>query len=351
MAYSNGRVSTKNPQLPPIVAELQAVFEALPDEELLTKLQGPRRRGRPGYSSKVLWRCFVAHYYLGLPSVSDLIRTLYDNPYVAKDGGIESPWQIPSQPTFSRFFAKLSNPLFIYAVRDVMRELTRRMFATLPGFGKSVAIDSTDIKAWSNGGKRGRNPKKHGGKVRQQAKVGEVSDSDAGWIVKKNTHGKNKYVWGYKVHILADTTYELPLVADVSKGNLHDVNKATPLLRQARLICSKFHPDYVIADKGYSSDHLRHIIRRQYRAQPIIDPNPANKRAFAREPKTAEWKVLYNRRTAIERLNGRLKDFRRLDSVRVRGAFKVRVHVMLSVVVLQAQALATGSLALVRKVA
>lgn len=35
---------------PPVVGELEAIFEALPDEELLTRLRGPKRRGRPGYN-------------------------------------------------------------------------------------------------------------------------------------------------------------------------------------------------------------------------------------------------------------------------------------------------------------
>ena len=53
------------------------------------------------------------------------------------------------------------------------------------------------------------------------------------------------------------------------------------------------------------------------------------------------------RETAIERLNSRLKAFCKLNFVRVRGRLKVRVHAMLSVIVLQARALATGCRALV----
>ena len=123
---------------------------------------------------------------------------------------------------------------------------------------------------------------------------------------------------------LADTTWELPIAVDVTTGNVHDVNKATPLLRQARYTDSRlFKPDYVICDKGYSSKKLRNAIRRQYFATPIIDPNPAHKTAYAETEKTPEWKMLYGRRTAIERLNGRLKAHRRLDSVRTRGIKKV----------------------------
>jgi hypothetical protein len=139
---------------PPIVGELQAIFKALPDEELLARLRGPKRRGRPGYDPKILWRCYVAYYTLGLPSISDLIRLLHDNLYIAAACGINSSADIPSQPTFSRFGARLARPSFILLVKNITRALTRMMYDRFPGFGKSVAIDSTDIKAWSNGKKK-----------------------------------------------------------------------------------------------------------------------------------------------------------------------------------------------------
>jgi len=233
--------------------------------------------------------------------------------------------EIPHQSTFSRFGSRLARPLVRTLVRNVTRALTRALYERFPDFGKSTAIDSTDIKAWSNGGKKYR---------------GVPSDSDADWCVKQNTEGNKKYIWGYKVHILCDTQYELPMVVDISRGNLHDSKKATPLLRQARYTYSRFLPDYVICDAGYSSDRLRRAIKIHYKAQPIIDPNPQHKRAFARTKKTPEWRAIYNRRTAVERLNGRLKAHRRLNSVRVRGKHKVMIHALLSVIVCQARALA-----------
>jgi hypothetical protein len=71
---------------------------------------------------------------------------------------------------------------------------------------------------------------------------------------------------------------------------------------------------------------------------------------MAQIPKTPEWQAIYNRRVSIERPNGRLKGHRRLNHVNVRGRFKVRVHAMLSIIVCQAQALATGTRASVRGV-
>lgn len=348
---STSTIITHQPSVgcsPPIVSELEAIFESLPDDELLEKLRGPRRRGRPGYNPRILWRCYAAYYMLGLASVSDLIRMLHDNPYIAAACGINSSGQIPSQPTFSRFGTKLARRPFTLAVKGIMRALTDRLYELLPDFGRSVAIDSTHIKAWSNGSKKGRRGTST--TKRQKAKIGKVSDPDAGWVVKANTEGNVQFVWGYKIHVLCDTQYELPLVVDTSKGNLHDVKKATPLLAQARY-AHKFHPKYVICDAGYSSDNLRRIIKRQYRATPVIDPNRSHKKAVARQEDIPGWKTIYKRRTAIERLNGRLKGFYKLDAVRVRGRGKVRLHALLSVIMLQARALATNSRICVRKVA
>jgi transposase len=329
---------TNNGSRPPIVGELEAIFKALPDQELLAKLRGPKRRGRPGYEPKTLWRAYVVYYALGIESVSALIRLLHNNPYIAHVCGINWPEEIPSQPTFSRFGTRLTKKAFGLAVKNIMCQLTRRLYERLPDFGKSVAIDSTDIKAWSNGSKRGR--QRTSTTKRQRSKVGKVSDPDGGWCVKANSEGNRKFVWGYKVHLLCDARYELPMGAEISSGNVHDLRKATALLTQVRRTHSKFHPQYVICDAGYSSDKLRRVIKRQYRAQPIIDPHPTHKKAVAKVEKFPEWKAIYNSRTAIERLNGRLKAFYKLNAVRVRGRMKVRVHALLSVIMLQARALA-----------
>jgi len=338
MAYRYGRLNPTATQVPPVVSELEALFAAIPDEALLTTLQGPVRRGPKGYDPKTLWRCYVAFYYLGLPSVSDLVRTLHDNPYIAKACGVDG--DVPSQPTFSRFMTRLAKLANRKGLRSVMWTLADTLQRTLPDFGKSVSVDSTDIKGWSNGAKHYN---------------GKSSDPDAGWCVKTNTEGNKKFVWGYKAHILTDTTYELPIVVDVTAGNVHDSMRATPVLRQAKYAINSFFPKYFIADSAYSSDKIRKHIHRNYwphgRCEAIIDPNRSHTKAVARTMKTPEWKAIYNRRTASERVNSRLKACRRLNEVRTRGRFRVYVHVLLSVMVMQAQALATGCRQSVRKVA
>ena len=52
-----------------------------------------------------------------------------------------------------------------------------------------------------------------------------------------------------------------------------------------------------------------------------------------------KWNVLYSMRGSVERVFGRLKGFRALDCVTLRGLDKVELHCLLSVIVMQAMAL------------
>jgi transposase len=301
----------------PVVRQLHAIFDTLPDEELIADLTA--RTGRPGYTVKILWRTYVAMAVLNLPSFASLIRALQNNPYVAIACGITNPEGIPTKFAYSRFMRKLSKPKYVVMVKNIMRSLTRSLYEKLPEFGKSVAIDSTDLKAWSNGAKK------------------PASDPDASWSVKRDTSGKNRYCFGYKLHLLVDTEYELPVAANITTASIHDVRIASRVLGQARFTHSKFHPEYVICDAGYCSNKLRKLIKRQYRAEPIIKVNPAHKKSVFTE--TEEWQSIYNRRNSVERLFSRLKGYRRLNSITVRRIRKVTVHCFLSLIIVQAQAL------------
>ena len=299
--------------------QLEALFNVIPEEELLRALRG-YYAGRLGYGYKVLWRTYVAMTILNLPSFASLIRTLENNPYLAQACGIISPDAIPSKFAYSRFIRKFQTANNVVLVKDIMRTLTRKCYEVFPDFGKSVAIDATDLKAWSNGSKTHK------------------SDPDAGWVIKADSNGKRKFVWGYKMHLMVDTTHEIPITANITKGNVADIRQATPLLSQARLINSKFHPDYVICDAGYSGDKLRRTIKRQWRTQPIIRAPKTHKKWLPEE--TPEWQLIFNRRTAVERAFGRMKNHRRLNNITVRRCRKVTVHSLIPVIVTQATALA-----------
>lgn len=304
---------------PPIYGQLKTLFNAIPEDKLLQELK-EYYAGRNGYTHIVLWRTYLAMTVLNLPSFAALIRTLENNPYIGLACGIQSKADIPSKFAYSRFMRKLQQPKYLVVVKNVMRTLTRLCYERLPNFGKSVAIDSTDLKAWSNGSKKHK------------------SDPDAGWVIKGDTHGKRKFVWGYKMHLMVDTTYEIPITADITKGNTSDGAFASHVLGQARYTYGKFHPEYVICDAAYSSQKLRHLIKRQYGSQAIIKSPKTHIKWIGDE--TPEWQLIFNRRTSVERVFGRMKTQRRLNNVTVRRRKRVTVHSLIPVIVTQAAALA-----------
>ena len=310
---------TKCQEAIPVAKQLEALFNAIPEEDLLKALK-VYYAGRNGYTYKILWRTYVAMTVLNLPSFAALIRTLENNPYIAQACGIVSPDAIPSKFAYSRFLYKLQEPCNFMLVKNIMRSLTRQCYQMFPDFGKSVAIDATDLKAWSNGCKAHK------------------SDRDAGWVIKTDSNGKRKFVWGYKMHLMVDTTYELPIAVNITKGNTADVRQATPLLSQAHTIYSKFHPQYVICDAAYSSAELRKAIKKNFKTHPIIRAPKTHKKWI--DEQTPEWQLIFNRRTAIERVFGRMKNHRRLNNITVRRRRKVTVHSLIPVIVTQAVALA-----------
>jgi len=303
----------------PLIQQLEALFKVIPEEDLLKALKA-YYAGRRGYTDKVLWRTYVAMAVLNLPSFAALIRALENNPYLAQACGITSRDKIPSKFAYSRFLRKLQTRGNVARVKNIMRNLTRRCYETFPNFGKSVAIDATDLKAWSSGCKKHK------------------SDPDAGWVIKSDTNGKRKFVWGYKMHLMVDTTHEIPITMNITKGNVADIRQATPLLSQARYIGIRFFPDYVICDAAYTGEKLRKVIRRQWKGIPIIKAPKFHKRRLPDE--TPEWQAIFNRRTAVERVFGRMKNHRRLNNITVRRRRKVTVHSLIPIIVTQAVALA-----------
>ncbi|MBI2166121.1 MAG: transposase [Chloroflexi bacterium] len=326
MVYTDVTPLDATVQEPPIVQELQRLFGNLEDAPLLEALIGPTRRGPKGHPVYTLWRCFVAKYVLGLASTAALIRELHNNPFIAEACGISSPDAIPHESTFSRFFARLSKYNTAAKVKDVSRALVRRFYEDKPGFGKRVAIDSTTLKGWVNGGKSA------------------PSDKQAKWSVKKNTHGKEEFILGYKLHLMVDCEYELAIAANVSPGNTHDVARASNVLREARFgTKGSFQPAYVMADKGYSSRELRTLIARQYGATPVIDIPASHKRALAtygEQTTLPGYMALKKQRTAVERVFSRLKGQCSLNRITVRGLRKVTVHCYLSLLSMQVSAIA-----------
>lgn len=366
------------------------MFACVPYRSLLDTLIAEKTRafsplGRPGYSTDSLLRAILASFHLHIGNTAALVRRLREDPILAVTCGLD-PRDIPSRSTLSRFQKKLGEHGDL--VHQCMAPIGGELKSALPGFGTNVVVDSTPVPSYSNPDKR------------------IVSDPEAGWIAKGGAEKHKTWVFGYRLHLVVDADYELPIACTFSLAKTQDMQAMLPLLRKARSLLPWFSPEAVIADKGYDSGDNHESIVQEFDASPIIPlsaraggppheitgssaapccpkgfpliyrswdkkkgvqyscPARAGRvvcpithdcslkvvwvrpvhdfRRFGHRIKrgTQEYEELYDKRPAIERVNGRLKNHRRLESHCFRGFDGISIHGTLAVLVMQAMALA-----------
>lgn len=393
MTIENGNINSDSCQTSlselatntPLTAELEQIFNCIPYRDLLKAMLGKRTRafsplGRPGYDLEVMLKAYLAGYAMGMKNTNDIIRRLQEDPIFALVCGFDITKGLPHRTTFNRFFAKLID--FQAMVDQCLNGIATKLHDLLPGFGKIVAIDPTPVHSHSNPDKK------------------VVSDPQAGWVYKEGKERK-KWEWGYRLHLLTDITYELPIAKETTIAAEGETKVILPLLRKAKCELPWFSPEIVIADPGYDKYEVFEGIVKEFNAEPIIKHakalpeitgSPAapfcpaglpliyrrwdkNKGLQYQCPERAgrascplpekcrlktvwvrpvhdyrrfgyrirrgseQWKELYHRRPATERVNSRLKDKRRLDSHCFRGLDKMNLHNTFSVLVMQAMAL------------
>lgn len=393
---------------------LHLVLETIDAEKLLWAIDRRSTAGPNGYPARVLWSALIAGVVYRIPTVAELIRNLRSNPNLQITCGIHNAAGIPSAPTFSRFLSQLVKHEDL--LDECFDDLVKRFAVLAPGFGESVAGDSTDVHAWSRGKKvgasdpdaswsaKGSKEGAKGGKGKGQGK-GEKAEGE-----KKKKKAKDDLYWwfGYKVHLLVDTKYEVPIAVIVTTAKEADTKYLRPLLDKRDQLLPDVPLKVSVNDTGYdSTENIKAIVGRG--ALPIIPLNPGSEKAppgitntlgtplcptgfpmtywgrdgdylkyrcpqqathrfcclqdhkgtdrcslspyglvvkldmkddprrYVPVPReTMQWERLYKTRTAIERLNSRLKENLLLDDLKVRGLPKVKVRIGLNLLVMLA---------------
>jgi len=194
----------------------------------------------------------------------------------------------PDHTSFSDFLERIGIETFAEVFRILLQQLKEMSVIQTD----TVAVDSTIILATRN-------------------------DKDAKW-----TKRKDRTYFGYKIHLIACVESELPLALVVTPANEHDSRHFVPLYNQLQ-----FKPWYVLGDAAYDTSSIRQIILNNG-GQPYIKMNLGNNKRI--KPIYSEkWKNKYKKRTAIERLNSRLKNFLHLKRMRVKGIRAVTCYAYL----------------------
>ena len=221
-------------------------------------LETKRGKGRDDYPVRPMWHAVIAGIVFQHPNGESVRRELRRNAELRQLCGFDvfaGEAAVPPKDSWGRFLASIMN--CEQHLADMFHELVDLLKMELPELGKVTAVDSKAIPSF---GKPVRDAEKRAEDDRRR-------DVDADWGVKQyKGQRKDGTAWekitkwfGYKLHLLVDSHYELPLAFDVTKASTSDSPTLLPLVENVEAN----HPDIyrgideLSADKGSLRDGLR----------------------------------------------------------------------------------------------
>ena len=315
-------------------SEISALLDSPEVAALIAELEALHWTGRRGYGPRTLTGASLIRSLYGFTTWTRTAALIADHPGLqAAIGGC------PSVFACYRFAVKLraNRPL----LADCLDRIAASLQAELPGIGRDVAIDGSNLEAFANGH---RLVSKHGPERER------YSDPDASWGHRSaiSTRGAGSF-YGYKINLACCTRTGLPLAWQVTTARRNESLLVAPLLDALR--ARGYQPETVAADKAYDSnrchaecmdrDVLPVIPLKGEKGPQVVMPiiegatrfNPRIQRH------TQRFRDLYAGRAAVEREFGRLKHDYGLAPLRVRGLERVALHADLVMLGRLAQAL------------
>lgn len=248
---------------------LRWVLGSIPDEKLMQTLEAERQGRRDDYPLRAVWNSLLAGIVFEHKSIESLRRELSRNAELRQCCGFDlfkGQQAVPPACVYSRFLKKLFEHQ--HRVDAMFNELVEQLRELLPDFAARLAIDSKAIDSHGRPAKEGK------GKDGRR-------DTDADWGIKRY-HGmrEDNSVWekvkrwfGYKLHLIVDADYELPVAYKLTKASASDCPELVPLLDQLDQVQPGLldQCQYLSADKGYDSRENNRTCWDTYNIKPIID--------------------------------------------------------------------------------
>lgn len=255
-------------------------------DSLTEEMESPHKHGgNPGYHALPMLSAYVMQFALGERYANAFLNRLDSDARLLRICGLD---QAPSEGAYSRFKKKLAHHLD--AVETIMAglfiqcgdEIERlreagQVQADKPPLGHSLVMDSTDVEAWARPGWRSRKtgeqiPSKDGdarwghrtAKTARSMRSGaskrrSVRKSDANGVGSED--GKDQLYFGYKVNVITDANYGLPLFSATRPANASDVTVLIQDTDDCLALYRTLSLRYLVCDKGYDSlKNIQHLV-------------------------------------------------------------------------------------------
>lgn len=239
---------------------LKNVIDNIPDGRLIQKLKTIRGKGRNDWTVESMWHAFIAGLVFQHSSESEMLRELNRNSQLRdlcgftpkrkkqKDGSYKI-FVAPTASAYSRFLKNLKGCQ--KELDEIFKELVDYMYKNLEDFGKMLALDGKAVQSYSTN-------------YSKEEKKDARRDLEANWGVKKYTKSTNKngetvvkkLSWfGYRIHLIVDARYELPVEFKVTPASNSEKTEAKEMIKsldERKLKKCK----YLMADKGYDDTKI-----------------------------------------------------------------------------------------------
>lgn len=241
---------------------LKIIFDTINDTKIIRKLYKIRGKGRNDWSCESMWNSFIASFLFEHETVEGLLRELRRNKQLRtmcgfepkavkqKDGSIKI-YVAPSASAYSKFLKNLKQCQ--KELDEMFTELVLYMYDNLEHFGEILMVDGKAIQSF-------------GTKLSKNKKSGERGEHDADWCKKQYSASgpngesiiKTKKWFGFRLHLIADATYELPVAFSVTKASNSEKTETQNLLDIMEKEHEKWLDDckYFLGDKGYDSTKI-----------------------------------------------------------------------------------------------
>ena len=311
--------------------------------------------GRPWDDRGALANAFVAKAVLGLVTTAGLIERLMIDRALRRICGFSFWKKPPDEATFSRAFEEFAQARLAERVHEALikEHLGEALIGHLSRDGTAIAARERPVSVADTplvqtaqvqdallpaealvaketpapiARKRGR-PRRGEVRAPKETVIGRQRGQSLAQMIaelpRQCNRGSKCNAQGYKLHL--DTAdCGVPISALLSSASMHDSRAAVPL---SLMSSSRVTNLYDLMDAAYCSAEQREHSRTLGHV-PLIDHNP---RGGEKIKFDAAQAVRYNRRTAAERTNARLKDEFGGNAIWVRGHTKVMGHLMFGV--------------------
>lgn len=251
------------------LSKISFILRSVPDEEFMLTLE--KERGPSGvnkYPVRAVWNSLLVSLIVGHDTIESLRRELKRNPALCDICGFDiyrGAHAVPSSGCYSRFIRKVVKHQI--HLRKIFQTLQSELCILLPDFGENLAADGKALSSF------GRNPGKREGDQRGEHEA-DWGKHTTRWASPDGRAGEKIKKWfGFTLHLIADTKYELPVEFNILPASVSEQPVARRMIDQIE----ERNPEILVrcrnfcGDKGYDNHAMISKLWDDHGINPIID--------------------------------------------------------------------------------